>query len=57
MGKIVKELQEIIRFKDTTTEGDITMMAIEQQQTIMYGIVTEIVRDPAKKDEWYPAYH
>lgn len=53
MEKIIAELKQIIRFKDTTNVGDVILIVIEQPQTMMYGVVTDFSRDETKKDEWW----
>ncbi|MDG4474592.1 hypothetical protein [Thiovibrio frasassiensis] len=48
--KIVTDLKNIFVFKETTQVGDIVLIVAEQ---IMYALVTGIVRDYAKKEEWW----
>lgn len=53
MEKIIEELKQIIRFKDTTYVGDVILIVIEKPQTMMYGVVTDFSRDESKVDEWW----
>lgn len=53
MEKIVKELKQIVPFKETTTEGDLVLIAIESPKSVVYAIVTDICRDESKKSEWW----
>jgi len=53
MKEIVKELRNIITFKNTTVEGDVVLVAMEKSKSVFYAIVSEIVRDLSKKDEWW----
>ncbi|WP_419174787.1 hypothetical protein [Desulfosediminicola sp.] len=53
MQKIVKELQQHVPFKDTTEIGDIVLIAAKEPQMLMYAKVTDIERDPSRKDEWW----
>ena len=53
MEKIVKELKEIIPFKDTTDVGDIVLIAAKEPQMLVYAYVSSIERDDSRKDEWW----
>ncbi len=53
MEKLVEELKKNMPFKDTTGPGDIVVVMVEEPQSLFYALVTEIERDPAKKDEWW----
>lgn len=53
MQKFVNELQQLVPFKDTTDVGDIVLIAAKEPQMLMYAKVTEIERDPSRKDEWW----
>ncbi len=53
MEKIVEELKKIICFKDTTVEGDVVLIAMENPQTVFYALVTSIVPDESKRGEWW----
>lgn len=53
MQKIVKELQQHVPFKDNTEIGDIVLIAAKEPQMLMYAKVTDIERDPSRKDEWW----
>lgn len=50
MEKIVNDLKNIFKFKDSTREGDIVLIVAEQ---LLYGLVTEITRDDTRRDEWW----
>ena len=53
MEKLIKELQSIIQFKDTTDCGDIVLVAAKEPQMLFYAYVSAIERDGSKKDEWW----
>ncbi len=53
MEELIDELKNIMPFKDTTDIGDIVLIAGENPQMLLYGYVTDIERDTAKKDEWW----
>lgn len=53
MQKFVNELQQLVKFKDTTDIGDIVLIASKEPQMLVYAKVTDIERDPSRKDEWW----
>ena len=53
MEEIVKELKQIVPFKETTAKGDLVLIAIENPRSVVYAVVTDISRDDSKKDEWW----
>ena len=53
MEKIVAELKEIIRFKDTTESGDVVLIAAKEPQMLVYAYVISIEPDVSRKDEWW----
>lgn len=53
MQKIVDELRKIIRFKETTEIGDVVIVAAKNPQMLLYAHVSNIERDPSRKDEWW----
>lgn len=53
MEKIVAELKEIIRFKDTTQSGDVVLIAAKEPQMLLYAYVISIEPDMSRKDEWW----
>ncbi len=40
-------------FKDTVEIGDIVLIAAQKPQMLVYALVSDIVRDDAKRDEWW----
>lgn len=48
--KIIEDLQKIMPFKEDTREGDIVLIIADQ---LFYAVVTEIVRDDSRRDEWW----
>ena len=52
MEKLVAELKRILTFKDDTNEGDLVLVAAQEPQLLVYGIVGPIERDETRKDEW-----
>jgi hypothetical protein len=53
MEKMLAELRKIIRFKDTTTVGDIVLIVADNPQMLSYALVMDIERDTSKRDEWW----
>ena len=53
MENLVNELKKLVEFKDTTDIGDIILIAAEDPQFIVFALVTDIERDPSRKDEWW----
>lgn len=48
--KIVRDLRNIMPFKDTTVPGDIVLVVADH---LLYAVVSNIERDVAKRDEWW----
>ena len=53
MEHIVEELRNIMKFKETTSEGDIVVVAMDNPESIIYALVTGFERDTSRRDEWY----
>lgn len=53
MDKIINDLKKLVPFKDTLDIGDIVLIAAKNPQMLVYGLVSDIVRDLSKKDEWW----
>jgi len=53
MEKLVKELQQIVPFKERTDIGDIVLIVAKEPQMLVYALVTDITRDSTRKDEWW----
>jgi hypothetical protein len=53
MDKIVNDLKKLVPFKDTLETGDIVLIAADKPQMLIYGLVSDIVRDDTKRDEWW----
>ena len=53
MEKIVAGIKKVVRFKGTTREGDIVLIAAREPRSLVYALVTDIVRDESRKDEWW----
>ncbi len=53
MEKIVSDLKKIVPFKDTVSIGDIVLIAAKKPQMLVYALVSDIVRDDTKSDEWW----
>ncbi len=53
MEKLVDELKNLIKFRDTTNAGDIVLIVADNPQMLSYALVTDITRDTSKRDEWW----
>ena len=53
MESMVQELKKIITFKKTTTTGDLVLVAVEKSKSVFYALVTDIVSDDSRRDEWW----
>ncbi len=53
MEKLIKELKQIVQFKDNTDSGDIVLIVAKEPQMLVYALVTDIYRDTTRKDEWW----
>ncbi len=53
MEKLVEELRQIVPFQDTTDIGDIVLIVSKEPQMLVYALVTDIIRDTSRKDEWW----
>ena len=53
MEKLVSDLKKIVAFKDSVEIGDIVLLAAKKPQMLVYALVSDIVRDATKRDEWW----
>ena len=53
MEQIVKDLKKMVPFKDTVETGDIVLIAAKKPKMLVYALITDIVRDESKRDEWW----
>jgi hypothetical protein len=53
MDKLVNDLKRLVPFKDTISIGDIVLIAAKKPQMLVYAMVSDIVRDVTKRDEWW----
>ena len=53
MEQLVAELKKVLPLKDTTTEGDIVIVAAKTPQMLVYARVGTIERDQSRKEEWW----
>lgn len=53
MEKLVAELKQIVSFKDSTDIGDIVLIVAKEPKMLLYALVTDIIRDSSRKDEWW----
>jgi len=54
MEKIIAELKQVIRFKDSTDVGDLVLIVAKEPQVMAsYALVTDIERDASRKNEWW----
>jgi len=53
MESMVQELKKIVTFKKTTAPGDLLLVAVEKSKSVFYALVTDIVRDDSRREEWW----
>ncbi len=53
MEKLVAELKQVVPFKDSTDIGDLVLIVAKEPQMLVYALVTDLVRDTSRKDEWW----
>jgi len=53
LEKIVADLRKIVKLKETTTVGDVVLIVGRNPQLMVYALVSDIVRDDSKQDEWW----
>lgn len=53
MEKLVKELAQLVPFKETTDIGDLVLVVAKEPQMLVYALVTDITRDASRKAEWW----
>lgn len=53
METLVKELGEVLTFKETIDVGDVVLVVIEETKDAIYAYVTSIEPDNSRKDEWW----
>lgn len=53
MEKLISDLKKLVVFKETVEAGDIVLIAAKKPQMLVYALVSEIVRDTTKRDEWW----
>jgi len=54
MEKLITELKQVIRFKDSTEVGDLVLIVAKEPQIMAsYALVTDIERDGSRKNEWW----
>lgn len=53
MEKLITELKQIVPFKDSTDIGDLVLIVSKEPQMLVYALVTDIIRDTTRKDEWW----
>jgi hypothetical protein len=53
MEKLVSDLKKIVAFKDRVEIGDIVLLAAKKTQMLVYALISDIVRDDTKRDEWW----
>ncbi len=56
MKKLIKELKNLVPFKEATEVGDIVLVVIEETEMAGYALVTAIERDRSRKDEWWEVH-
>lgn len=53
MEKLIKELGQLVPFKETTDIGDLVLVVAKEPQMLVYALVTGMERDTSRKAEWW----
>ena len=53
MDELVAELKKLVAFKDTLDPRDIVLIAADDPRMLAFAVVTDIIRDRSKRDEWW----
>lgn len=53
MEQMVKELEKLVKFKETTSVGDLVLVVMETPLSCLYGLVRSFERDQKKQGEWW----
>jgi hypothetical protein len=53
MEKLVNELKQLVKFKDTCDIGDLVLIAAKEPQMLVYAKVLDIEKDDSRRDEWW----
>lgn len=53
MDTFVNELKKLFSLKDTTTVGDIVILASVEPKMLLYALVTSVNPDPGRKKSWW----
>ncbi len=53
MEELIKHLRRTFLFKDTTAAGDVVLIVAGVDGAMLYALVTDIVRDETRRDEWW----
>ena len=53
MENLIKELGQLVPFKDSTDIGDLVLVVAKEPQMLVYALVTDITRDTSRKAEWW----
>lgn len=53
MENMLKELQKLVKFKDTTVAGDLVLVVMETPLSCLYALVRSFERDQKKQGEWW----
>jgi hypothetical protein len=53
MKDLVKELGQLVPFKETTDIGDLVLIVAKEPHMLLYALVTDITRDATRKAEWW----
>ena len=53
MEKLIAEIKQLVKFKDTTNVGDIVLIVAQEPQMLVYALVSNITKDTSRKDEWW----
>ena len=56
MEEVIKQLKKIFQFKEETLPGDVVILFTEENKTVNYALVMDIIIDESKKDEWWEVY-
>jgi hypothetical protein len=53
LQELVSELRKHVVFKETTSPGDLVLVATDNPRMLVYALIEAIDPDPSRKDSWW----